>query len=530
MPYVEERPGKRGSSWRVRWKLANGQWSGGVTANEHTGEKFTSEDEAYEYGLVQETMIRLNLRIDKERPPTVGEWSRTWYAGLALEPSTMKTYRSLLENHILPRWETHRLDEVLAEEMDPWERGMVRAGYASRTAQDARRLLNNMLGDAIPRYLSVNPAARKRGKGRKGTRRVEAYQRAAKVWPSPLEVLLVAERAELVGGDEDLALMLITKAWTGLRWGEVLALSPEQLLGGGMLDINRKIYELSGFYLGWPKDGSLREIDVPLFLDEALQELAGRARMCTCTTRDEELPPVDGAELVEWCPGGKYLFLTGERGHYQRGHFSTRVMRPAADGVYPGRMDRGKARPARPVLADVAVYGPAPERGRAQVLEGEYAWPGRPVHWPWPYAVVGEPFDPPRGRGRPNWSAWPESERAHLVSWLPIRPGLTPHGLRHGHQTWMDDTGIKKTLKVERMGHEDTSMSGRYGHPTEGMREQLREVLQAMWENAIAERFRLWPTSQVPILDRELAAWREGRANKVISRISPRNSRRARSA
>lgn len=517
----------RGGTIRVRWKQANGRYTGGIKVNEKTGEPFESEEEARKYGTDQETLIRLGLRRDPDKI-TFGEWSMIWYSGLALEPSTMRKYRSLLQGHLMPVFEHRLLHTLTAEEMDPWERGIVRAGYAPRTAQDARSLLATILGDAVPRYIGSNPAVRKRGKGRKGVRRVEAYQRAAKAWPSPLEVILVAERAALIAGDWDVFLMFVTKAWTGLRWSEVLALTPDALLDGAMLNINSKLYELSGFYLGYPKDGSLRVIDLPTFLDTLLRVQAERARPCTCKGRDADLPPVDGDEVVEWCPGRRYLFLTGEGAHYQRG-WSSSVMRPAADGVFPGRKDKRSPRPPRPVLVDVAsyVYGPVPKGRRRQVVEGEYVWPGRPVHVPWPKAEKGKDFVPPRGRGRPDWPSWPEDEQPHLVSWLPIRPGLTPHGFRHGHQTWMDDAGIKKALKVERMGHEDTSMSGRYGHPTEGMREQLREILQALWENGVGERFALWPASPVPVLDAALAAWREGTASKVVSQISPRNSRRA---
>ncbi|WP_067171103.1 tyrosine-type recombinase/integrase [Microtetraspora niveoalba] len=522
MAYTEVRNGKI----RVRWKQANGKYNGGVSINEKTGEPFQTEDEARQYGEDQETLIRLGLRKDRSKIK-FGEWANTWYAGLALEPSTMRTYRSLLSGHLMPVFEERYLDDLEDSEFDPWERSIVRAGYAPRTARDARTLMINILGDAVPRYIDANPAARKRGKGKKGLRRIEAYQRAAKVWPSPGEAVLVAERAALVADDWDVFLMYVTKAWTGLRWSEILALRPESLLDGDALDVDTKIYELSGFYLGYPKDGSLRVIDVPPFLGLLLRAQAKRARTCTCTGRKGR-PPVDGDEDVEWCVGGRrrYLFLTREGAHYGRG-WSSATMRPAADGVYPGREDKRWPRPPRPVLADTAVYGPSPARGRAQVLEGAYAWPGRPVHVPWPYAEPGVEFVPPRGRGRPDYASWPEAERPHLVTWLPIRPGLTPHGFRHGHQTWMDDAGIKKALKVERMGHEDTSMSGRYGHVTEGMREQLRDVLQALWENALAERFRLWPTSPVPILDAALAPWREGTARKIVSQISPRNSRRA---
>jgi hypothetical protein len=116
-----------------------------------------------------------------------------------------------------------------------------------------------------------------------------------------------------------------------------------------------------------------------------------------------------------------------EGAHYQRGNFATRVMRPAADGIYPARTG-ARARPARPVLVDTAVYGPKPERGRPQVVEGACAWPGRPVYWPWPRAEKDQEFVPPRGRGRPDWGSWAIAERPHLASRLPIMEGLTPRG------------------------------------------------------------------------------------------------------
>ncbi|WP_156325394.1 hypothetical protein [Nonomuraea sp. SBT364] len=73
----------------------------------------------------------------------------------------------------------------------------------------------------------------------------------------------------------------------------------------------------------------------------------------------------------------------------------------------------------------------------------------------------------------------------------------------------MNDARIGRALKVERMGHEDRSMSGVYGHPTEAMRVELVELMQALWESAVAERFKVYPYSAIPLPDRELAKWRE---------------------
>lgn len=527
MPYVEQRGPDR---WRVRWKQADGTYSGGVTKNEQTGQYFASDEEARTYGVDQETLIRLGLRKDRKKIK-FAERANTWYAAQSLEPTTMAKYRSLLQGHLLPRWASTPLEveQFDPEIVDPWEQSIIRAGYAPRTAYDARSLLITILNDCVPQYMDYNPAERRRGKGRKGLRRVARALQAAKVWPTPLQVVLLAERAALLAANEDVFVLLVAKGWTGLRWSEVLALTPAKLRAGQILDINQKLYELKDFYLSHPKDGSIRQLDNPRFLWAMLHGQAQRARECSCTGRSNDLPRVDGEEHVTWCAGGRYLFLTPAGTHYQRGNFADHVMRPAADGAYPGRKG-ARARPPRPVLADAAVYGASAERGRRLVVEGAVAWPGRPVYWPWPYAEPGVDFVPPRGRGRPDWPNWPEGARPHLVSWRPLVPGLTVHGLRHGHQTALDDAGIRQALKVERMGHEDASMSARYGHITDGMREQLVDLLQGLWENAIAERFKIHPYSQIPALDRELAAWREGTASKVISQISPKNERRARHA
>jgi hypothetical protein len=108
-----------------------------------------------------------------------------------------------------------------------------------------------------------------------------------------------------------------------------------------------------------------------------------------------------------------------------------------------------------------------------------------------------------------------------LASWLPISTGLTPHSLRHGHQTWLDDLGIRYVLQSERMGHEVPGMRGVYSHVTPGMRAELKAGLQELWEQSLRERARLAPTSRVAVLDELLAPHRE-LTFKVRSQIAPR--------
>ena len=108
-----------------------------------------------------------------------------------------------------------------------------------------------------------------------------------------------------------------------------------------------------------------------------------------------------------------------------------------------------------------------------------------------------------------------------VASWLPLRAGLTPHGLRHGHQTWLDDLGVRYVLQSERMGHEVPGMRGVYSHITPRMREALTAGLQQLWETSLRYRARIAPHSPVGVLDALLAPFREP-ANKIRSHSAPK--------
>ena len=111
-----------------------------------------------------------------------------------------------------------------------------------------------------------------------------------------------------------------------------------------------------------------------------------------------------------------------------------------------------------------------------------------------------------------------------LASWLPLRPGLTPHGLRHGHQTWLDELGVRYVLQSERMGHEVPGMRGVYSHITPRMRAERYEGLQELWEASLHERALLAERSAVPVLEGILAG-RQSSTAKVRSQLAPRIGR-----
>ncbi len=83
----------------------------------------------------------------------------------------------------------------------------------------------------------------------------------------------------------------------------------------------------------------------------------------------------------------------------------------------------------------------------------------------------------------PGHQAIPED--TPLTCWRPIQPGLTPHGLRHSHKTWMAEDGIPEILAEQRLGHQVPGMRGLYAHASTRMRDDLKAALQARWEDSL---------------------------------------------
>jgi integrase len=507
---------KRGNLWRARWHAPDG------SVPSKPG--FKTRKAAEKYGQAQEVAADNGTYVDPRAGQlTLIEWVNEWYPAQDLEPTTLVNYKYAIEVHILPKFSTWALADITAEEVGKWERGIVAQGFARRTAKDARTTLTTIFNDAIPRHVKVNPAARKRGKGRKGQRRIEHHERSEKVWATPLQVLLISERlAMLTGRDEDFVLGMTT-GYTGMRWSEVSGLGPGHVLpsylDGDALDIQWKLYELGGhFYRGRPKDGSIRPADLPPFLADLIAEHIAqvKGRRCACRKFDERPGPTSGAI---WCAGGDYAFLSPGGSHYRRGPFGERYFHPAADGWYPERAHRS----ARRVLIDASS-----------------PFPGLPLA-AWPAAVPGEEFVPPTGRGVARFVSDPRTARCAVcrralprridglvishktngercsgsiggpgedvavASWAPIIKGLTPHGLRHGLKVWMDEDQIPDVLKSERLGHDEPGMRGVYGHVSPAMRAQLRAALQSRWEDSLRQRAALSPVSAVPLLSRLMA-------------------------
>ncbi|MBZ6229922.1 LacI family DNA-binding transcriptional regulator [Streptomyces olivaceus] len=494
MGYAEKRSGY----WRGRYKIADGQYG---TVADSTGAvvKFATKREAKQAADAEEVTVRRGQWRDPGLGQvTFGEYASRWYAAQDLAVSTMQNYKRHIEEHLLPDFDDKALADIQRTDVELWEK-RERAAYAASSVKTWRSTLHLIFEDAIDEgLLTSNPAARRRGRGKRAGRSRD--RGPEKVVTDPLGILLTAERAALLSGRDDEFVAVVLKGYTGTRWGEIVGLEKE-FVRPAAFRVEWQLYELDTGELVRcpPKDDSYRTIDSMDWLSALvfnhivrtkptpcpchgrtyvfrgqgtartgghhgakLADVARRAEVSTGTVSNVLNHPVrvreDTRVRVELAIA-ELGFVRGgasseHAAHWRRNGFATWLFTPAASGWYPKK---------------------APQNARPVPILGE-PWPGVPA----------------RGRGA--------SARADAC-WLPIAKGLTPHGLRHTHRTMMDDLGTEKVLMDERMGHIDGSVSARYAHVTPGMRRRLMAGLTEQWEVALDIRRAMRPSSPVRVLN-----------------------------
>jgi integrase len=233
---------------------------------------------------------------------TVGDWAASWLEGqVQLKPSTMIRYRVALRNQILPTWGGVPLQAVTHGEIALWIQKLCDSGLAPGTVRYAHRVLSLSLGHAVEDgRLARNPADR---------------VRLPRVMQPALRFLDHGQVDDLAAACGDYRLLVLTLAYTGLRWGEAAALRVRNVnlaadLTRGRIKVVESASEASGtITIGTPKSHRDRSVPVPAFL---VVELAGYLK-----GRSPE-------ELVFTAPGG---------GPLRNSNFRRRVFDPATTKV-----------------------------------------------------------------------------------------------------------------------------------------------------------------------------------------------------
>ncbi|OLF04778.1 hypothetical protein BLA60_39275 [Actinophytocola xinjiangensis] len=200
-----------GEHWRVRYRSNGSVTSEGgftsVTAAQHRA---------------REIEVGLRHRAFRDPAPartTLDDWLTRWWHTLSVDDLTVENYAYLIGKHIRPRFGHTTLGDIRSSDIQRWAADLYACGYQHTTVHGLLSLLGRILGDAVDdELIPANPVRHHRNRGKRAHHIIREM-----LWATPEEVLRGALQAAQLHHQSS-ALLIVTAAWTGCRWGELAAL------------------------------------------------------------------------------------------------------------------------------------------------------------------------------------------------------------------------------------------------------------------------------------------------------------------
>jgi integrase len=231
---------------------------------------------------------------------SLGEWVEIWEATHQAAPATWAAYRSHLRIHILPRLGHLQVVAIRRQHVKALIVEL-RKTLAARSAADVVMVLSMVLQEAVEdRRIPFNPC--------RGVR-VATSGRPERPHATVEQVAAIAARVRRpIDG-----LMVVTAAYTGMRWGELAGLDRDNV------DLDKATIYVH------PEVGALHEVGGKLFL--------GPPKTAD-SVRYIQLPPFLVDQLGKAFAGNDYpIVFPGARGSFQRrSNFNRRAWTPAVAG------------------------------------------------------------------------------------------------------------------------------------------------------------------------------------------------------
>ncbi|SDR20922.1 Site-specific recombinase XerD [Tsukamurella pulmonis] len=263
----------RGKRWRVRWEV-DGDWK---------SKSFHRKAEAELYRRELTTDLTIGKYVDEKAAQTTIEalWVRWSAMDGGITQRTKESREAIWRKHVKPQWSKTAVGDIGRPKVKAWVASMKRDGVGVPTIEKAVGVLRGILDLAIDDRRAVANAADKIPVGKRQTKprpyltapQVEALARTVEDLP----VVSEGDRIDAQGG-----LVIRLLAFTGLRWGEMIALRVEDCdMLRKRLHVHRAITESEeqGVIEGNVKDHERRWIPIPARLLEPLAaQMHGKAR------------------------------------------------------------------------------------------------------------------------------------------------------------------------------------------------------------------------------------------------------------
>jgi integrase len=289
---VRKRQGTVSTRWQASWKKPDGK---------RGFKDFPTRAQAIAF----ETKMKADIiRGDYANPISGKTKLEVVYLSLqktfdSKKPKTKEDYESLWKNMVQPTWGHRSLNSITKAEFRMWiseSKSLTGKKVSSSRIRKAAILFNLILEHAIELDLiSKNPIGKIKGSLPKIT---QAKKRKS------LELHQLLKLSEACG---EYRLLVLVAGFLGLRWAELIALTPEDFdFKSDVIHVNKSLSDVNGkLILVGTKSGNSRELPLPDFLKNDLKL------------------------LVFSTPSGKSVFRTTRGENLRKSNFSKRIFKPA---------------------------------------------------------------------------------------------------------------------------------------------------------------------------------------------------------
>lgn len=246
-------------------KLPDGRWEVRVSAVDPQTGNLKWRRRRIEGNLREARALREELRTDLRRGKNgtapqrmrLADFAESWLASKAMrvKPSTAERYTCAL-GHILPVLGQYYLDAITTRHVEAWVEVMKKQA-AAPTVNGWLKVLKACVGDGCAEHGLSSPAIR-----------VKCLPEP----PSTKRGLTAEELRRFLDAyiDEETRALVLTLAWTGMRWGEATALRADDVdFTTGVIHIRRAHWR---GIVGTPKNGRERVVPMSPILAETLRQ------------------------------------------------------------------------------------------------------------------------------------------------------------------------------------------------------------------------------------------------------------------
>lgn len=182
-----------------------------------------------------------------------------------LKDRTKKNKRYMIENRIVPYFGDRKMNEITASDIIQWQNEMLQMNFSDSYLRMLQNQMTALFTHASKIYnLKNNPCKKVKKMGRSDSRSLT-------FWTSEEYEKFLAS----IDKDSRYYVLFETLFWTGMRIGELLALTKEDVdLKNNQININKTFYRTGGKdIITSPKtEQSIRVVEIPQFLADELRE------------------------------------------------------------------------------------------------------------------------------------------------------------------------------------------------------------------------------------------------------------------